>query len=52
MTVEDEVIRAGMRALALRRWDKATPEQRLEVGRKLAASRKRKRLLRAKKAKP
>ncbi len=36
-TVTDEVIRAGMRALALLRWSKATPEQKAEQARRMVA---------------
>lgn len=42
-TVDEEIIRAGMRALALRRWSRATAEEKAEQARKMVAGQRRKR---------
>jgi hypothetical protein len=38
--MQDELIRQAMRALAARRWAKASNEDRSEAGRKMAAGRR------------
>jgi hypothetical protein len=38
--LEDDIIKEGMRALALRRWRKATVWERLALGKRLTAARR------------